>query len=191
MNDLTPGERRDLLALARASVEDTTRGEQSVRKLLERIEVTAEMGRHRGAFVTLKLPPAKQGGERRLRGCIGVIAGTQPLYRNVVDLAAKSACADPRFTPVTTEELSTLSVEISALTPLTEVAGPEEIQPGLHGVQLNQGSAAAVFLPQVAGERGWSVEQLLEQLSLKAGLPRDGWVRGRLSIFRAEVFGDP
>ncbi len=109
----------------------------------------------------------------------------------MVDLAAKSACADPRFTPVTAEELSTLSVEISALTPLTEVAGPEEIQPGLHGVQLNHGSAAAVFLPQVAGERGWSVGQLLEQLSLKAGLPRDGWVGGRLSVFRAEVFGDP
>ena len=56
---------------------------------------------------------------------------------------------------------------------------------------MNKGGASAVFLPQVAGERGWSVEQLLSQLSLKAGLSRDGWVGGKLSVFRAEVFGEP
>jgi len=191
MNDLTPEEQRDLLALARASVNDTVHGEPSVDGLIARIDLTEELNRPRGAFVSLKLPPEKEGGERRLRGCIGMIAATQPLYRNVVHVAAKAASADPRFTPVGADELSHLFVEVSALTPLTQVTGPEEIQPGLHGVQLNKGSAGAVFLPQVAGERGWNVEQLLTQLSLKAGLPRDGWVGGTLSVFRAEVFGDP
>ena len=191
MNDLTPDEQRQLLALARASVEDTVRGAQSVAALLGQIQLTTELERPRGAFVTLKLPPKKQGGERRLRGCIGIIAATQPLYRIVVDMAAKAACADPRFAPVSVEELPELFLEVSALTPLTEVAGPEAITPGLHGVQLRKDGAGAVFLPQVAGERGWDVEQLLAQLSLKAGLPRDGWVGGTLSVFRAEVFGDP
>ena len=191
MTDLTPEERRDLLALARASVNDTARGEQSVESLLEQVQVSAELSRQRGAFVSLKLPPKKEGGERRLRGCIGIIAATLPLYRNVVHVAAKAACADPRFSPVSAEELAMLYVEVSALTPLTEVSGPEEIKAGLHGVQLNKGDAGAIFLPQVAAEHGWNVEQLLTQLSLKAGLPRDGWVGGKLSVFRAEVFGDP
>lgn len=190
MTDLGAGERRDLLALARAAVVDAVRGERSADGLLARIEITPELQRPRGVFVSLKLPPAAPGGERRLRGCIGSIAATRPLYRNVVDIAAKSACADPRFPPVSEEELPALLVEISALTPLERVTGPERIRPGVHGVQLLKGGAGAVFLPQVAGERGWNVGQLLEQLALKAGLPRDGWRDAELCVFRAEVFGD-
>lgn len=191
MNELTLDEQRDLLALARASVVDAVRDERTVAILLERIRITTELERPRGAFVSLKLPPSNAGGERRLRGCIGSIAATRPLYCNVVEVAAKAACSDPRFEPVGEGELPLLFVEVSALTPMTQVAGPEEITPGLHGVQLDKDGAGAVFLPQVAGERGWDVDQLLTQLSLKAGLQRDGWIGAKLHVFRAEVFGDP
>jgi AmmeMemoRadiSam system protein A len=191
VTELNADERRDLLALAHASVEDAVRGTRSVEQLLERISVSAELGKPRGSFVSLKLPPERPGGDHRLRGCIGTMAATHPLYRNVVEMASKAATADPRFTPVTEDELPGLVVEVSALTPLSSVSDPREIEPGLHGVQLVKGDAGAVFLPQVAGERGWGVEQLLEQLALKAGLPRQGWKGATLSVFRAEVFRGP
>ena len=191
MSELSPEDGTFLLRLARASVADTVLGERSVEKLLDGFVPTPQFEQPRGAFVSLKLPPETDGGPRRLHGCIGNITSSRPLYRNVIDLAAKSACEDPRFPPVATGELPGLYVEVSALTRMTEVEGPEAVRPGVHGVQLTKGGRSAVFLPQVAGERGWGVEETLTQLALKAGLPRDGWVGARLSVFQAEVFGDP
>jgi AmmeMemoRadiSam system protein A len=115
----------------------------------------------------------------------------EPLYRNVIDLAKKSAFEDPRFSPLTADEFPGLRLEISALTPMRAVAGHEEIVIGRHGVQLEKGAQRAVFLPQVAPEQGWSLETLLEQLARKAGLPVDGWHGAKLSVFEAEVFGEP
>jgi AMMECR1 domain-containing protein len=71
------------------------------------------------------------------------------------------------------------------------VDDPESIVPGRDGVQLASGDRTAVFLPQVAPEQGWDRQELLENLSLKAGLKREAWKRSRLSIFQATVFGEP
>jgi len=191
VNELNAGECRILLRLARASLDDAVRGVTTVAPLVEQLTLTPRLQEPRGAFVTLKLPPRSEGGARTLRGCIGTIVSERPLFRNVVEVAAKSACADPRFSPVPPEELAGLHVEISALTPLVPVAGPDEVRAGVDGVQLSKGSAGAIFLPQVAAERNWGVEELLTQLALKAGLPKDGWVGARLSVFQAQVFGDP
>ncbi|MGQ9458484.1 MAG: AmmeMemoRadiSam system protein B [Anaerolineae bacterium] len=139
-----------------------------------------------GAFVTLK----RQG---ELRGCIGNLTAQGPLLRTVQRMAIAAATEDPRFPPVTLDELSDLRIEISVLSPLEEVAGPEAIQVGVHGVVLVQGSHQAVYLPQVALEEGWDRETMLDRLAQKAGLPAEAWrdPGTRFYVFTAQVFEEP
>ncbi len=133
-------------------------------------------------FVTLK----KNG---RLRGCIGSIMARQPLWKDIVERAIDAAVNDPRFPPVTPDELDDLSLEISVLTPMKKVSGPKDIIIGKHGILLTKGYHRAVFLPQVAPEQGWDLETTLRHLCLKAGLPPDAWKEGcTFEVFEAQVF---
>jgi len=142
----------------------------------------AALEQPRGAFVTLHL-------DGRLRGCIGSLAGTRPLLENVADNAVRAALGDPRFSPVEPADMPRLEVEISALTPLRPVAGPDAIELGRHGILLEKGGRQAVFLPQVAPEQGWDVPATLAHLCLKAGLAPGDWHEGaRLLVFEADVF---
>lgn len=136
-----------------------------------------------GAFVTLRL-----GGA--LRGCIGYTGSDLALARVVVRCALAAAFDDPRFPPVTLDELSALDVEISVLGLLEAVSGPEEIEAGRHGVAVEHGHARGLLLPQVATEHAWDAERLVAETCLKAGLSRDAWRAGVLFRFEAEVFGD-
>ncbi len=138
----------------------------------------------RGVFVTLK----KRGN---LRGCIGRMIPDRPLAVLVGTMALQSAFEDPRFNPVTAEEVPTLEIEISVLTPMRPVASPEEIVVGRDGVLLRKGGRSAVFLPQVAPEQGWGRDEMLDQLCLKAGLPSGAWRQGaRFETFQAVVFSE-
>ncbi len=121
------------------------------------------------AFVTLK----KAG---QLRGCIGYIEPHAPLIEAVADNAQSAALRDPRFAPVTPEELPDISIEVSALTPLEPVADVEEIEIGRHGLVISQGPNHGLLLPQVPVEWGWDREEFLEHTCLKAGLLRGGSV---------------
>jgi len=135
-----------------------------------------------GVFVTLE-------SHGQLRGCIGSIEGREPLCDGVIHNALNAALEDPRFPPVRREEVSDLHIEISVLTPLREVFGPQEIEVGRHGVVLQRGGHRAVFLPQVAPEQGWDRETMLTQLARKAGLPGDAWrAEAKLKVFEAQVF---
>ena len=96
---------------------------------------------------------------------------------------------DPRFLPVTANELGKLDFEVSVLTEPTPVKGPEAIVIGRDGVILRKRGRSAVFLPQVAPEQGWDVPTMLMHLSLKAGLGPDDWKSGTtFETFRAQVF---
>jgi AmmeMemoRadiSam system protein A len=136
-------------------------------------------------FVTLRLR-----GE--LRGCIGEMAWDRPLSKNVVRAAVASAFHDPRFWPLTEEELPEVQVEISVLSPLQTIARPEDYEPLAHGIVIEVGERRAVFLPQVARQYGWPREEMLTQLSLKAGLPPDAWrdARAVLKIFTIQEFSE-
>lgn len=144
-----------------------------------------------GAFVTLKLAPA-DASERtgRLRGCIGTMESRTPLHETVPEISRKAAFEDPRFPSLTEAELGDVRISISAMTPLLEVDGPDEIVVGRDGVELSCPPHRAVFLPQVATEQGWDRLTLLRQLAIKAGLPAEDWARGSLSTFRAEVVSE-
>ncbi len=135
-----------------------------------------------GAFVTLK----RQG---RLRGCIGHIVGDKPLRETIAGMAQAAAFNDPRFPPLTLDELTDLNVEISILSPLQPCA-PEDVDPGRHGLLVRRGVHSGLLLPQVAREYGWDQKTFLNQTCLKAGLPPQAWQDEKVEIFcfEAEVF---
>jgi len=139
----------------------------------------------RGAFVTLK-----KGGV--LRGCIGHVVGTEPLWQSVRDNAINAAFRDPRFPPLEPDELSRVRLEISALTPLEEVDSPGEVVVGRHGVMLERGPHRGLLLPQVAVEYGWDRETFLDHTCRKAGLRPGCWrdPSTRILVFSAEVFSE-
>jgi len=138
----------------------------------------------RGVFVTLQ-----KGGN--LRGCIGRMIPDRPLATLVGAMALQAAFEDPRFRQVTLEEVPKLKIEISVLTPMKQVSGPDDIVVGRDGVLLQKGRASAVFLPQVAPEQGWGRDEMLDNLSCKAGLAASAWREGAcFYTFQAHVFGE-
>jgi len=138
-----------------------------------------------GAFVTLR------AGEE-LRGCIGHIAAHQALFDAVAELARSSAFADPRFPPVSIDELEEIEIEISVLTPLVRIQSGKDVVVGTHGVYLESGGRSGVLLPQVPVEQGWDRKQFLHHLCLKAGLsPGCLSLPGtRLFVFEAIIFSE-
>jgi AmmeMemoRadiSam system protein A len=135
------------------------------------------------AFVTL----TKNG---RLRGCIGYTEAVAPLFKVVQECSVAAATEDPRFPPVSSNELPSLRVEISVLTPLVPIR-PEEVEVGRHGLMVAQGRMRGLLLPQVPVEWGWDRETFLDQTCVKAGLPPSAWRHGAtLRAFTAEVFGE-
>lgn len=144
------------------------------------------LNKQMGAFVTLQ-----KGG--MLRGCIGNIVGRGPLYLTVRDMAVEAAIGDPRFPQVTLEEMKDITIEISVLSPLKKIDNPYDIVLGKHGVMVKNGFRSGVYLPQVATETGWSLEEFMSSLCAhKAGLNPDAWRTGECEIytFTAEVFGE-
>jgi AmmeMemoRadiSam system protein A len=134
------------------------------------------------AFVTLR----RRDGE--LRGCIGRVEVSEPLFRTVQECAVSAAVNDYRFAPVTAPELDDLVIEISALSPFRLISNPQEIVVGQHGLMIRKGFHVGLLLPQVAGDRNWSRGQFLDAICAKAGLPANGWQGGDLYVFGAEVF---
>jgi len=182
-------ERAALLRMARCAIVDRLCGTRTLDRELETTPPAPALEEPAACFVTLTEPAP--GGRPRLRGCIGTLEAREPLYRAVIDAAVKSAFSDPRFPALSQPELETIRIEVSVLTACTRVSGPEAIRVGEDGVELERGSRRAVFLPKVAVEQGWDRGELLEQLALKAGLPRDGWRGAELSTFQAQAFAEP
>jgi MEMO1 family protein len=175
-----PADRKYLLGLAR----ETIARYLSIKMVpLPRL-ISPILREPRGVFVTLK----KRGN---LRGCIGRMVPDRPLAELVGAVALQSAFEDPRFSPVTTRELADLEIEISVLTPMKPVSGPNDIVVGRDGVLLQKGGRSAVFLPQVAPEQGWGRDEMLGHLSQKAGLPAGAWRDGAsFQTFQAIVFSE-
>ena len=174
--------RRDLLGLARATIEARFRGEPPPRLASDRAET---FGEPRAVFVTLRI------GER-LRGCIGTLAPEGDLSRTVPRFAIRAAFEDPRFPALSEPELPECTIEISVLTPPRAIGSPEEIQIGRDGLILEFGGRRSLLLPQVATEWGFDRTTFLAELSRKAGLPPEAWrqAEARLWSFQAEVFSE-
>jgi len=180
---LTPGEREELLRIARnAAIACVSEGimPQATPTPTPAHPKLAAPG---AGFVTLR-----SGGH--LRGCIGYTEAHAPLYRVVQECAVAAATEDPRFPRVTKEEVADLRIEISVLTPLSPIL-PEDVTVGVHGLQIRKGANRGLLLPQVAVEHGWDRQMFLSQVCRKAGLPPDAWKEdAELYSFTAEVFGE-
>ena len=179
-----------LVRLARAALDTQLRGTDDLQQQLAAWPAGREQERRQGVFVTLsRKDPAEIRAQGKLRGCIGQPEPTFPLYYGTVEAALDAALHDPRFEPVTAAELPRLQLEVTVLSPRKPIASYREIRIGTHGVVLQKGDKAALFLPQVAPEQGWNVEQMLDALAEKAGLPTDAWREGaKLSVFTGQVF---
>lgn len=179
---------RLLHRLACLALEDAVLGPSPEREAAVGQAVDALPARLRapaGAFVTLKRYGA-------LRGCVGYIDPIEPLYRAVLDNGDKAARRDPRFQPVQVSELDGLEVEVSVLTPPHPIASWEQFRVGEEGIVLTQGNRRAVYLPEVAAMTGWTREETLSQLALKAGLPEDAWRNGAsLAVFNSRKYAAP
>jgi AmmeMemoRadiSam system protein A len=105
-------------------------------------------------------------------------------------MAGAAAFEDPRFPPVTAEELPELDLEVSVLSPLREVKELSEIEVGKHGLYISMGGFSGLLLPQVATENDWDRTTFLEQTCLKAGLPPETYKEKevKLYLFSAEIF---
>ena len=171
--------RADLLCIAREAVRAAARGEQPEQPDL-RPPALSENGR---AFVTLY-------SDGRLRGCIGDLQGHDPLGVIVQRMAGAAAIRDPRFPPLTPDELAGLQIEISVIGPFRPVRGPEDIQIGRDGLWLRLGLHQGVLLPKVAVEYGWTPTEFLDHTCRKAQLPSDAWQDpdAEIKAFPADVF---
>lgn len=149
----------------------------------------------RGTFVTLN---RLFEGKKELRGCIGYPYPVKPLYIAVQELTVASASKDPRFRPVSKEELSSIVVEVSILTLPEEIKVArridiaKEIRVGVDGLIITKGPYSGLLLPQVATEFGMDAETFLSEACMKAGLPPDSWLLGDVSVsrFQAEIFAE-
>lgn len=143
-----------------------------------------KLSQHLGAFVTLR----KNG---QLRGCIGEFEADKPLWQVVRQKVVDSAVHDPRFLPLTADELDEIKIEISVLSPKQKIRDSSQIELGKHGVVIQKGEHSGVFLPQVAIETGWDLEEFLGQLcSQKAGLSWYCWQEKSIDLytFTTQVF---
>jgi AmmeMemoRadiSam system protein A len=178
---LSEEEKQQLLEIARSTIEHKVKGQGP-----PEVKVTSPLLKEkRGAFVTIK----KRG---ILRGCIGYIEALKPLAQTIQEMAEAAALNDPRFPPVTPDELRDLEIEISVLTPLEKIDDVKKIKVGIHGILIKKGFYQGLLLPQVATEYGWDRETFLEHTCNKAGLPGNAWRDSdtEILIFSADVFGE-
>ncbi|MGC9157790.1 MAG: AmmeMemoRadiSam system protein B [Terracidiphilus sp.] len=179
---LSAEEKRELLALARKSVETAVLSHAVYEPPAGSIPA---LHQERGAFVTLKENGA-------LRGCIGYTSAAEPLYLTVRDTATLAALRDPRFPPVTAAELPRLEYEISVLSPLRRVLDIGQIRVGEDGLLVKNGDREGLLLPQVPVEQKWDRQSFVEQTCVKAHLSPGCWKDEDTDIFRftAVVFSD-
>lgn len=141
----------------------------------------------RATFTTLTLV-----GE--LRGCRGTIEPRRPLVEDVWANAWSSAYDDPRFPPVTADEISQLAIAISVLSPLETIPARSEaelidaLEPGVDGLLLSHGTARATFLPAVWQQLP-DPRDFVVQLKHKAGWSGSFWSADLKAFrYRTETF---
>lgn len=188
--ELTQQEGEFLIKLARDTIQ-TYLQNQKIQKPPK--DTPPKLKEHCGVFVTIN---SVKYGEKQLRGCIGYPYPTSPLVEAVVDSAINAATQDPRFEPLTLQELDNVIFEVSVLTPpeQVEVDNPKEylsnVKVGEDGLIVESGYRKGLLLPQVPVEWGWCEEEFLCQCCVKAGLPMDSWLTKDAKIykFKAIIF---
>jgi len=185
--ELSDDEGAFLVRLARRAVEENLK---SGRIISPPKDTPSKLMERCGVFVTLN---SIKGGVKELRGCIGFPYPTYPLARATIEAAIDAATKDPRFYPVSLNELNHIVFEVSVLTPpeIVEVDDPREypskIKVGVDGLIVERGYHRGLLLPQVPVEWGWNEEEFLCQCCIKAGLPPDHWLLKGTKIYKFQA----
>ena len=131
------------------------------------------MQHKRATFVTLQ-----KNGE--LRGCIGMLEPVRPLAEDVTHNAFAAAFSDPRFPPLSEDELEQLDIHISILGKPEKMFFDSEkdlvtqLRPNIDGLIMEEGNRRGTFLPSV-WESLHQPDEFLKHLKLKSGLPGYYW----------------
>jgi len=171
-----------VLKLARESIETYVK---TGKKISISNEYPRELDEKKGVFVTIYKKP------KELRGCVGFPYPQIPIIKGLVE-AAVEACKDPRFPPLSKEELKDIWIEVSILSnpELIEVKNQKDclkkINAGEDGLILQKGYCSGLLLPQVWEEIP-KKEDFLEALCMKAGLLADEWLDSSAKIYKFKV----
>jgi AmmeMemoRadiSam system protein A len=134
-----------------------------------------------GVFVSIYV-------HNNLKGCIGRFESSLPLYKLVADMTIAAATKDYRFSPVKSDELRDVTIEISVLTPLKKINSPEEIEIGKHGIYIMKDGKKGTLLPKVATDMGWNREEFLGHCARdKAHIGWDAWKEAELYTYEAII----
>ena len=179
---LSEDEKRMLKEIAMTSIKDSLNGRGIAVANSSLFTLHSSLKQKCGAFVSLH----KHG---RLRGCIGHFGEDVPLHEIVAEMARAAAFEDPRFMPVTADELSDIDIEISVLTPMRRIQSLDEFELHRHGIYIRKGYRSGTYLPQVADEVNWTKEEFVSHCAQdKAGIGWDGWKDAELYVYEAIVF---
>ncbi len=185
---LSPEDKQVLLRLARDAMRHGVLGHSM--PVLQMEALSPALRADGASFVTLTI-----GGQ--LRGCIGALEPYQPLAKDVLEHAVAAALEDPRFPPVTRDEIDQIEIEISRLTfpHNLDYRDPEDLlsrlRPHIDGVILRDGFRRATFLPQVWDKLPDKAE-FLDNLCYKMGAAPDTWRRKHLDVqvYQVEEFSE-
>ena len=181
---LSEDEKRMLKDIALTSIKDSLNGRGIAVANSSLFTLHSSLKQKCGAFVSLH----KHG---RLRGCIGHFGEDVPLHEIVAEMARAAAFEDPRFMPVTADELADIDIEISVLTPMRRIQSLDEFELHRHGIYIRKGYRSGTYLPQVADEVSWTKEEFVSHCAQdKAGIGWDGWkdAETELYVYEAIVF---
>ena len=138
-----------------------------------------------GCFVTINEHGA-------LRGCIGYVTSDKPLKETVREAAEAAALHDPRFPPLTEDELEEITIEVSVLTRPRKVASEDPLKrqeaftAGRSGLIVQRGWKSGLLLPQVF-DKETTAQEALSMTCEKAGLPRGAWKQPETSVYTFEA----
>lgn len=141
-------------------------------------ELPPEMlSRRAGVFVSIK----KNG---QLRGCIGTIApARESIAEEILKNSVSAACNDPRFDPITPDELENLTYSVDILSTAEPIAGPAELDVLRYGVIVTSGRKRGLLLPNLDGVD--TVERQIEIALQKAGIrPGEQYTMERFEVVR-------
>ncbi|WP_324172831.1 AmmeMemoRadiSam system protein B [Sulfurimonas sp.] len=179
---LTSQEKQELLRIANMSLYQAIKNEK--RLVIDASKISPKLKQPLGAFVTLHK-------DNKLRGCIGTFEPDEALYKVIIDMTIASALNDSRFKEVRPNELKNIDIEISVLTPRKKISSLDEIVIGKHGIYIKKGSKTGTFLPHVATQMKWNVEEFVGKCSEeKVGIGFHGYKNAELFIYEAIVFDE-
>lgn len=144
--------------------------------------ITARLREESGAFVSIYK-------NRALRGSMGLALPLVPLWRAVRESAVYAAFRDPRFSPITEDEMDVLTLEIAVLTSHRRAAGPPGVVSGAHGIVYRKDFRQAALLPRRAEGQEGEAGRTPAYRTGKPGLDSREWAGAEvLGAFSAEVF---